>query len=205
MSLFTHKPFLLVLSAPSGAGKTTVARAALERLEGLEISVSYTSRRPRPGEVDGVDYRFITSQEFEERIQKGMFLEWARVHGKLYGTGRAEICQALDEGRDVILVIDVQGGKRILAEVPESVGVFLFPPSWEELRRRLYARGRHSPEELEQRLIIARSEIAEARLYHYWLVNDDLEKTVESLIAIITAERLKRERWERGPILEGTP
>lgn len=199
-----HRPFLIVLSAPSGAGKTTIAREAVKRLERLRISVSYTSRRPRPGEMDGVDYHFISSEEFEAGVRAGRFLEWARVHGKLYGTAREEVERARKDGVDLILVIDVQGGERVLREIPGAVGVFLFPPSWEELRRRLYERGRHAPEEIERRLLTAREEVEKANLYPYWLVNDDLEETIQGFLAIITAERLRRERWESFP-LERSP
>jgi guanylate kinase len=169
-------------------------------IPGVEISISYTSRPPRSGEVDGVDYRFIPKEEFDRRIREGGFLEWAQVHGRFYGTGKKEVEDTLRRGVDLILVIDVQGGKKVLQELSGSVGVFLFPPSWEELERRLILRGLNSPEEIRIRMETARKEVREAMHYHYWILNDELDPAVKRFVSIIQAERLRRERWQNHPL-----
>lgn len=172
---------LVVLSGPSGVGKTTVGRALLKALPGLAPSVSATTRKPRPGEQDGRDYCFVDEAAF----QAGDFLEQAQVHGNRYGTPRAPVEALRKEGKDVLLVIDVQGARQVRAKIPEAILIFLEPPGWEELARRLKGRGTESPEALERRLEDARTELAEAGRYDHRVVNDRLEEAVGRIRKIL--------------------
>jgi len=192
--------FVLVISAPSGAGKSTLVRRLRERMPGLGYSVSHTTRPPRPGERHGVDYHFVDRPTFEAMIARGAFAEWAEVHGNLYGTSFEALATEANRGRDVILDIDVQGAVQIAERVPGAVLVFVLPPSWEELRRRLEARGQDAPDEIERRIENARGELAQAHRYHYLLLNDDLERCTGELVAIVTAERCRT--FRRADLLE---
>jgi len=176
---------LFVLSAPSGSGKTTVKGLLLANRPELVYSVSFTTRSPRPGEIDGYDYNFVTEDRFREMIAAGDFLEWAEVFGRFYGTGRAWVLNHLEAGRSVLADLDVKGGASVRAIMPEAVLIFMAPPSVGELRRRLLGRRTESDSEVDFRLIEARSEIAASRIYDFLLINGELKKTVGELEEII--------------------
>lgn len=182
-----RRGILFVLSAPSGAGKTTLRRAVLARFPEIAYSVSTTTRSPRPGEVSGRDYVFITREEFEAGIREGRWAEWAQVHGNYYGTSARTLREAAEAGTDVLLDIDVQGARQIRRMFPESVTVFIMPPSFEVLAQRLTARGTESPEAIQLRLRNARQEIEERHWYRHVVVNDELATAVEELTAIIAS------------------
>ncbi|MCX7794697.1 MAG: guanylate kinase [Thermodesulfovibrionales bacterium] len=184
---------LIVVSAPSGAGKTTLCSAVLKSLERIAFSISYTTRKPREGEVNGVDYYFVSEKDFKEMIDRGEFAEWAVVHGNYYGTSRKTIDDLMERNIDVLLDIDVQGAKQIKVLYPEAVLVFIMPPSFEELKKRLYSRG---AENLELRLRRAFDEMKEYYFYNYVIINDNLEKAISDLRSIIISERLKVERFD---------
>ena len=190
-------PFPIVLSAPSGGGKTTVTRELLERRTDIGYSVSCTTRMPREGEVDGQDYHFLTAAEFRRRVARKQFAEWAEVHGRLYGTLRSEVKRALASGRHVIMDIDVQGARQFARAFPESVLIFLLPPSAEVLLQRLV--GRKTEERASQlvRLRAALKELEDVKRYHYVAVNDDLEATVRRVSSIVDAEEVRHERVPR--------
>ena len=190
-------PFPIVLSAPSGGGKTTVTRELLERRTDIGYSVSCTTRGPREGEVDGQDYHFLTAAEFRRRVARKQFAEWAEVHGRLYGTLRSEVKRALASGRHVIMDIDVQGARQFARAFPESVLIFLLPPSAEVLLQRLV--GRKTEERASQlvRLRAALKELEDVKRYHYVAVNDDLEATVRRVSSIVDAEEVRHERVPR--------
>jgi guanylate kinase len=178
-----------VISGPSGVGKGTVVRALLARRPDLEFSISVTTREPRPGEVDGVHYRFVTDAEFDHLIDRGALLEWARLYGgHRSGTPAPAVEEALAAGRDVLLEVDVQGAASVRDVVPDAVLVFLRPPSEEELARRLRARGTESEPELERRLAEARREMAQAGRFDHVVVNDQVERAVDEVLAIIDAK-----------------
>ena len=184
-----------MLSAPSGAGKTSLCRAAAERLSGLVYSVSHTTRPPRPGEVDGRDYYFVGTETFETMVGEGAFLEWARVHGHFYGTSRRAVVEVLEQGADVIIDIDAQGARTLMETRPlPATFIFVLTPSFAELERRLRARGSDPEEEIRRRLRQARIEIEQYRRYDYLVVNDDFERAVDDLSAVIRAERLAMAR-----------
>jgi guanylate kinase len=188
---------LIVISAPSGAGKTTLCRRLVAELRGIEFSVSHTTRPPRPGEVEGVDYHFIPREEFERRRDHGEFLEWAVVAGHLYGTAAEAVRQVTGKGVDVLLDIDTQGAASIRRLAPDAVQVFILPPGPEALRARLEARGSESAESLDRRLGLARGEIEQAGLYDYVIVNDDLDQAYDRLRAVVVAARCRRTRQHR--------
>jgi len=192
---------LFVVSAPSGAGKTTLIRHAMERVSGLHFSVSHTTRPRREGEREGVDYFFVSVESFEQMIREDRFLEWARVHGNLYGTSRAWVDGWLDRGEDVVLDIDVQGAAQIKQRAPESVQILLFPPSFEVLRERLTARRSDDPGTVELRLDNARSELGRYPAYDYVIINEDLGTAVDNLTAILRCRRVEiprlKDRIER--------
>ena len=180
---------LFIVSAPSGTGKTTLVDRLVEQVPDLVRSRSYTARPMRPGEVDRVDYNFIEASHFREMIDAGAFLEWAEVFGRLYGTGAADTERHRAAGRDVVLVIDVQGARQVRSQV-DAVGIFILPPSFSELERRLRARmDGASPEELSRRLDTARREVEMSGDYDYVVVNDDIGDCVERLRQIVVAER----------------
>ena len=192
-------PFPLILSSPSGGGKTTIARMMLERRPDVGYSVSCTTRSPRPGEQDGKDYYFLSRQEFEARKAHDEFAEWAVVHGNLYGTLRQEVTQVLASGKHVIMDIDVQGARQFARAFPESVLVFLLPPSTEVLIGRLRARQTEDDGKLLVRLRSAREELREVGAYQYVVVNDDLEQAFYQVSSIVDAETV---RHRRLPLLE---
>lgn len=189
MTLKPHRGCLFVLSAPSGTGKTTISKRVCEELEDIQISVSYTTRQPRQGEIDGVHYHFVDLDSFNQMLRDGVFLEWAEVHGNYYGTSRLKIDSILSIQKDILLDIDTQGAKSIKAQAPDSVLIFIMPPSFEELKNRLYKRGTDSPEKIIQRLKNAETEINQRMYYDYIVVNDNLDKAVEDVKCIIKAER----------------
>ena len=186
--------FSVILSAPSGGGKTTIARRLLERRADVGYSVSCTTRAPREGEVDGRDYRFLTPEAFEAARDAGEFAEWAEVHGSYYGTLRSEVQRVLAAGRHVLMDIDVQGARQFHVAFPDTVLVFVLPPSGEVLKNRLAGRKSESRERLLVRLRNARAELGEVGRYHYVVVNDDLSRAVDQVSAIIDAEGLRHDR-----------
>jgi len=187
-------PFPIILSAPSGGGKTSIARRLLALRDDVGYSVSCTTRAPRPREVDARDYYFLTPDEFLRRRLAGDFAESAEVHGNLYGTLRSEIDRVLGSGRHVVMDIDVQGARQIRQAFPASVTVFVLPPSGEELLDRLRKRKTESPQQLVSRLNSALQELRAVEEYEYIVVNDDLERAVRSVSAIVDAEVVSRER-----------
>lgn len=190
---------MFVLSSPSGAGKTTMARRLLAEDGGLVVSVSVTTRLPRPGEVDGVHYHFVGDIEFDRLIDEGALLEWAQVFGYRYGTPLAPVRAALNEGRDVIFDIDWQGTQQLKAhDAKDVVGVYLLPPSVAELERRLRGRAADSAAVIAARMSRAAAEISHWGEYDYVLVNDDAETCFAQIRAILAAERLRRSRCKRG-------
>ncbi len=191
-----RKHFLIVISSPSGAGKTTLVSALLSRVPQTRLSVSYTTRPPRPHEIDGKDYRFISQDEFERMRQRGEFLEWAEVHGHLYGTSRRMIEEILTAECDAVLDIDVQGAAQVRKQFPDAVTIFILPPSFAELKRRLSSRGTETPESLERRLHVARQEVLRYTEFQYLVVNDQLDAAIAAVEAIVRAERQKRQRRE---------
>lgn len=187
------KGSLFVLSGPSGAGKGTLRKRMFQRVSGIRFSISCTTREPREGEREGIDYRFITTEDFLSRLGKGDFLEHADVHGHLYGTLRDDVLDVLDAGDDILLEIDVQGALQVRDKMPESVLLFVAPPSFEELEQRLRDRGTESEERLQIRLRNARWEMEKASLYDYVIINDDLERAANELERIIIEHRKNRE------------
>ena len=191
----TRRGLMLVMSSPSGAGKTTITRALLERDKGISMSVSATTRAPRPGEVDGKDYYFIAVDKFQSWVKDGQFLEHARVFDNFYGTPKGPVEAVLREGRDVLFDIDWQGTQQLRdAARADLVSVFVLPPSVEELERRLHSRAQDSAEVVAKRMAKAGDEMSHWPEYDYIIVNEDLEKSIASVQAILTAERLKRDR-----------
>ncbi len=189
---FERHGIIFIVSGPSGAGKSTLTEALLARVPDLTLSISCTTRAPRPGEHDGREYHFVDRDEFLRRRDAGMFAESAEVHGALYGTIRVPLDDAVADGTDMLLDIDVQGARLLKRSYKEAaVAVMVFPPSWDELERRLRARHTEDDAAIERRLRRAREEAEALREYDYWLVNRDLEHSVTCLQAIIVAERAK--------------
>jgi guanylate kinase len=182
---------ILIISAPSGAGKTTLCGALLDRFPNMKESISYTTRPPRAGEVHGKDYFFVTRQEFERMIDSDAFAEWAEVHGNLYGTALATIEEARTNGVDLVLDIDCQGARRLKEQIERCVYVFILPPSMDELRRRLENRSSDAQDVIDRRIERAAAEIREARWYDYIIINDKLETAFEELTAIVIAHSRK--------------
>lgn len=187
-----HAGRLFVISAPSGVGKSTIVKAVLAQDRRLRFSVSCTTRAPRPEEVDGVDYHFLSREVFEAGIHEGRFLEWANVYGNYYGTDRRQVEAWLAQGLDVLLEIDVQGARKVRASSLSSTAIFILPPSLEVLEERLRRRGTEPEEVIQRRLEAARTEIREAPWYDYLVVNDALEEAVGDVTAIIRAARCER-------------
>ncbi len=195
-----RRGMVLVLSAPSGAGKTSLSKWIMADMPDVVQVVTCTTRAPRPGEQDGREYHFLSRQAFEQCVVAGDFLEWAQVHGQLYGTLRQSVETATAAGQDVLLVIDVQGAAQLRAAGVEAVYVFVLPPSWEALAERLQARGSESASTQAQRLVVARQELAHYTAYDYVVINDQLDDAVETLQAIIRAERHRIRRVGMAPI-----
>ena len=191
-----YRGILFVISSPSGGGKGTLIRRVLKDVPGLSYSVSWTTRSPRPGELDGVNYHFVTVEEFERMRDAGGFLEWAVVHGHLYGTALSVVEQDLAEGRDIILEIDVQGAESVRKAMPSVVGVFIMPPSFDVLKMRLLARMTERPEELALRLSNSRAEVERYAEFDYLVLNDEIERAAAQLASVVYAERARRERQE---------
>jgi guanylate kinase len=192
---FKRRGILFIVSSPSGAGKSTIARKLLASEPGLEMSVSATTREPRPGEVDGHDYHFADKDHFKAMVAANQFLEWAHVFGHRYGTPRAPVERALAEGRDVLFDIDWQGAQQLYQQAGgDVVRIFIFPPSMEELERRLRARRTDSDDVIDGRMARAAGEISHWDGYDYILVNDDVETCFEKVRIILNAEREKRSR-----------
>jgi guanylate kinase len=197
-----HHPLLLVVSAPSGAGKSSLCNRLIERIPGMVYSVSCTTRPPRGDEQNHIHYHFLSPAEFQARWRNGEFLECAEVHGNFYGTLKETVRQALAQGHDIIMDIDVQGAEQIrkaCALMPDTdtvkqslVDIFIAPPSLEELRRRLCGRGTDAPEVIEERMRNAEDEMRHQAAYRHVVVNDDFEKTADQLVKIICDERKKR-------------
>lgn len=182
---------LFVVSAPSGTGKDTVVRELLAKHPELGFSVSATTRKPRPGEQEGVDYFFVSNERFSEMIEKNEFLEYAEYTSASYGTPAGPVDEALDAGRDMILVIEMTGARWVQVKRPDAVLIFLVPPSFEELERRLRGRGTETEEQIEARMQKARTEVAQMGGYDYIVINDELSDAVADVEAIVRAERLK--------------
>ena len=191
------KGLLIVISGASGTGKGTVCKKLFELMPEMYYSISATTRKPRQGETDGVEYFFLTTEEFQEKISAGQFLEYAEVYGNFYGTPLYKIEEHLNLGKNVLLEIDTQGALNVMKKVPEGVFIFLLPPSIEELYSRVKNRGTESAETLERRFKAATSEINVGKKYQYVVVNDSVDKAVEKIQAIILAESCKVERNEK--------
>jgi len=188
---------LFIVSAPSGAGKTTLVERLVEQTPRLKMSRSYTSRRAREGELDGVDYNFVTRERFEAMVAVGEFLEWADVFGNLYGTSATDTDRLLEAGHDVVLVIDVQGARKVRRRGVETTAIFVMPPSFAVLEQRLRGRSKDSEEDIQHRLAVARGEVASFAEYDFIVVNDELTAAVDRLRSIVIAGR-SRLRCMRG-------
>lgn len=191
-----RRGFVLILSAPSGAGKSTLARSLLDHYDDIKVSISTTTRKPRPGETHAVDYFFVEKEVFQKEIENNNFLEWAEVFGNFYGTSKVVIEETLADGQDIILDIDWQGARSIRKSLPagDVVSVSIVPPSMESLRVRLEGRGQDSSEIIDRRMAKASQEMSHWREFDYLVINDNLEQGQEDLVAIVRAERLTRDR-----------
>ncbi len=191
---------LLVVSGPSGVGKSTVCRYLVNSLPEVEVSVSMTTRPPREGEKEGINYYFVSEGDFKSRIKTGFFLEWAKIYGNFYGTPLDKVEKRLQQGKDVILEIDVQGALQVRNKYPSAVLVFVAPPSFEELTRRIVGRGTEKEKLVEERLEVARDELKAYQSYDYMVINDDLETSAGKIKSILTAEKCRVYRhhqwWE---------
>lgn len=188
----SEKGRLFILSAPSGAGKTTLCHALTEHFKDMLYSVSYTTRDPRKNEINGTDYHFISKDVFMVKISEGKWAEWAKVHGNYYGTSAALLDEAVASGNDILLDIDVEGTKQIIGRYPDSVTIFIMPPSLDILRFRMESRGSDSKEVVERRMTNAEKEIFQRSIYKHIIVNDNLPKAVAELISIVEMYRKRR-------------
>lgn len=184
-----RKGMLLVISGPSGTGKGTLIKRLMDEDSSLVFSVSATTRAPRPGEIDGVHYHFVTNEQYDQLVAENAFVEYANVHGNRYGTLRSEVYQRLERGENVVLDIDVQGALNVIAHEKEKVSIFILPPSMKVLRERLTGRGTETEEAVERRLHNAIWEISQKDQYEYKVINDDLDDCVRKLQAIISAQK----------------
>jgi guanylate kinase len=189
---------LFIVSAPSGAGKTTLVERLVEQMPRLKLSRSYTSRAARQGETDGVDYNFVSRERFERMVADGEFLEWADVFGNLYGTGAADTERALAGGDDVVLVIDVQGARKVRGKGIEACSIFVMPPSFRVLEQRLRGRSKDAEEAIQRRLQVARHEVAAFSEYDFIVLNDELTSAVDRLRGIVLGERARLKRMRRA-------
>ncbi|MBA2124152.1 guanylate kinase [bacterium Unc6] len=187
---------VFILSAPSGCGKTTLIKKLVREIENIDVSVSATTRTPRPTEKDGKDYYFLGPPDFKKKIRKNEFIEWAQVFGDFYGTPKKQLLKKIKEGVDVILSLDIQGTKNLKSIIKNCVTIFLFPPSIDELYNRLSKRNMDSNLSVQKRLQEARKELKTAKQYEYWIVNDNIKSAYQKLKSIIIAERCKK-RYER--------
>ncbi|NNM01820.1 MAG: guanylate kinase [Gammaproteobacteria bacterium] len=182
---------LIIISAPSGAGKTSLVNALIGNMEAIRVSVSHTTRAPRPGETDGVDYNFVDTATFKSMIDRHLFLEYALVFDNYYGTSREWLKEQLDTDTDVVLEIDWQGAAQVRVATPGTISIFILPPSIDELRSRLESRGLDSPEVIERRLAEAREEISHVGEYDYVVMNDEFDRALADLTAIVRCNRLR--------------
>jgi len=187
------KSLIIVISAPSGVGKTTLTKRLLQT-SSFTYSVSFTTRPPRKNEIEGVDYYFISNEEFQKMVEEEKFIEWARVHGELYGTSIDLLDNAIETKKDVVLEVDVKGGIKIKKKYPKAVLIFLLPPSWQELEKRLKKRGTEVIEKIRERIKQAKKEITYAPSYDYLVVNDNINKALSDILSIIKAERCRLDR-----------
>lgn len=199
---YNTKGVLIVISGPSGAGKGTICKELIEKHDNIYISVSATTRSPRVGEVDGVNYYFLSKEEFKEKVNENGFIEYANVHGNYYGTPKLNVEKMLNEGKDVILEIDIQGALQVKENFEEGVFIFILPPSMEELKRRIIKRGSETEESLMTRFKNAYKEINYVSKYNYAVVNDTLDLAVSKVEAIINAERCRVDRIKDNTILD---
>lgn len=197
-----NRGVLIVISGPSGAGKGTICKALLEKHKNIYLSVSATTRTPREGEVEGVNYYFLTKEDFEEKVRNNGFLEYANVHGNFYGTPKVNVEKMLEDGKDVILEIDIQGALQVKENFKEGVFIFILPPSMEELKQRIIKRGSETEESLMTRFKNAYKEINYVSKYNYAVVNDTLEVAVAKVEGIITAEKCRVDRIKENTILD---
>ena len=198
--MLNRKGLLLVVSGPSGAAKGTICKALLDKKDKIKLSVSATTRKPRNGEVHGVNYFFIEKEEFTKMVENGEFLEHAQIYDNFYGTPKAAIIECLEKGQDVILEIEMQGARQIKEVYPEGVFIFVLPPSLEELKSRIVGRGTETQEEIEKRFSCAFEEINQIVNYDYFIVNEDIEKSVNDVEAIILSEKNKVTRYKNNII-----
>ena len=189
-----NKGILVVVSAPSGCGKTTICGEFLNRYKDISYSISTTTRPPREGEKNGIDYFFVSNEKFESMIKENKFLEYAKVFNNFYGTCKDTVVNLLNEGKDVLIDIDIQGAEQIRKIMPESIHVFVVPPSIKTLRDRLVGRGKDSKEIIELRLAEAKNELEQSRFYDYIIINDTVDSSVEELHSILVAERLRENK-----------
>lgn len=196
MTLVKHKNrgVLIVISGPSGAGKGTICKALLEKHKEIQLSVSATTRPPREGEVDGINYHFLTKENFLQRVSENDFLEYAEVYGNYYGTPKSNVEEILDSGKDVILEIDIQGALKVKEQSEDGVFIFILPPSMEELKQRIIKRGSETPESLMTRFKSAYQEINYVSKYNYAVVNDTVDSAVNKIESILTAEKCRVDR-----------
>lgn len=189
-----NKGIALIISGPSGAGKGTLVKMLIEEFPNIQFSISYTTRKPREGEIDGIDYVFISKEEFKKLIKEDMFAEWANVHGNYYGTPRKEIEEKLNKGFDVVFDVDVQGAKSLKQSLRQGVFVFILPPSIDELKRRLVRRGGDDPTTIEIRLKNAQKEMEAIDEFEYVILNDDLNKAYDNLRCIYLSAKCRVRR-----------
>ena len=192
--MLSHSGNVFVLSAPSGTGKSTLAKRLVRQVRDLSFSISFTTRPARPGEVDGVDYFFVDHATFDAMVAEDGFIEWVEVYGNRYGTGRAWILEKLGSGQDILLDIETKGAMNVHGAIPDAVMVFLLPPSAQELSRRLRGRGDSSEDQVKLRLEYAKHELAQYPAYDYLVINDTVDQAYQGLEAIILATRHRRER-----------
>jgi guanylate kinase len=195
---------VFIISAPSGSGKSTLVHQLLKTVPDLAFSISYTTRPPRPAETNGVDYKFISRKDFEERLARSQFLEYAEVFGNYYGTNRETFEQATHQGKDLVLDIDVQGARQLKVAIPQAISIFVLPPSREVLEQRLRTRSQDSEEVIQRRLRGAAEEVQNYTQYDFVLINREIEESSARLASIVKAERLRKARMEEEvrPILE---
>lgn len=200
--MHSNRGVLIVISGPSGAGKGTICKEILEKNNNIYLSVSATTRKPRQGEIDGVNYYFLTEEDFKNKVESNGFIEYANVHGNYYGTPKVNVEKMLDEGKDVILEIDIQGALKVKENFTEGVFIFILPPSMDELKRRIIKRGSETEESLMTRFKNAYQEINYVSKYNYAVVNDTLEIAVSKVESIIAAEKCRVDRIKDNTVLD---
>ncbi|MCX5887327.1 MAG: guanylate kinase [Proteobacteria bacterium] len=186
------KSLFFIISAPSGTGKTSLCKEVIRNLSNLTSSVSYTTRKPRSGEMDGRDYFFVSPEKFQQMLDQGLFVEWTEIYGNRYGTSKTFIEKLMKDQVDILFDIDSRGARKILELYPEGISIFVLPPSLQELKKRLVSRGTDSSETITSRLKLAEQEMEDAGFYQYTVVNDSFEEAVKKLKSIVIAERCRR-------------